>query len=159
MFNRGFVLTGAVFVILIIGMASANYLLVSQRNYETGVSQVMSIDAVLNAYQDMKGVIALNSENILLDCVKEVVADGCAMSSSALENMIEDRIDAAFQDFNDILSDAGIQVNKGAIGVDASVSGGKTCRARADIELELTVKTSDGSVKKTGHLGASHSAP
>jgi hypothetical protein len=157
--RKGFLFSGLMLIILTVVIVSGNYIFLSSRAYESGVGRVMLIDAVMNAHDDMKNIVVLGDDSILLDTVQEAVSGGCSMSGTTLKDTIETRVDTAFQDFNTLLSMHGITLTKDDLKVTGSVGSAKKCKASATVKLDFTVETTDNSIKKTGYLEGSASAP
>jgi len=155
--QKGFVLTGVTVIILLVVIVAGNYVFVSQEAYQAGISRVMLIDTIGNVHNDVKGLIALNDNNILDDtCTDALAVEG--RDRSWLEGEIVARVSAALQTINNELSASGVEVLIDAISVNGAVSGGQNPLASADIDLYFTVTTTDDSIVKKGHIDADGSS-
>jgi hypothetical protein len=67
------VLTGVVFLILIVSVISANHLLASSKHYSDAVLRNMEIDVVYNTIDDIGNVLAFDADNTFTDAMSDLV--------------------------------------------------------------------------------------
>ncbi len=70
--GKGFVLTGVVFLILIVSVIATNHLLASSRHYGDAVSRDMDIDSLYNTIDDINNVFAFDKDNTFSDGLSDV---------------------------------------------------------------------------------------
>jgi hypothetical protein len=66
------VLTGVVFLILIVSVISANHLLASSKHYGDAVQRDMEIDVVYNTIDDINNVLAFDKDNTFADGLSDL---------------------------------------------------------------------------------------
>lgn len=73
--SKGFVLTGVVFLILIVSIIAVNHLLASSRIYGDAAGRDMEIDSLYNTVDDINNVFAFDKDNAFSDGLSDLAYD------------------------------------------------------------------------------------
>ncbi len=127
--KKGLVITGLAFIIAVIVIASANYLVISNQNKNKANVVKMKIDAVTNRNQDIKWIIN--------NTVEEGINQGsnCTETTQIIKNNLQ-------QAMADNLTNIGpVKTQTYSLGTDNS-----TCPYNFTVNLEYNVKTNNENI-------------
>jgi hypothetical protein len=157
--SKGIVQTGAMFLVLLVLVVSANYLLLAKQVYVSGMAGDMLIDNAYNAVVDVKRVIALDKNNVLSDSISDVVKGStCAKLNDAI--LYGDKFWAyagnTMESINETLAAKGLNAKRLRYTVDIDEFSDTETTCTVDISLDYTfmVFSQNGGLQKTEQFTA-----
>ncbi|MFW5902311.1 MAG: hypothetical protein ACOCTT_00275 [archaeon] len=140
--KKALIITGVAFIIAVILLASANYLILGREKRERADQYKMKIDTVTNRHFDTQWIINRTVEEAL-----EEKSENC---TEAVE-MIEENLGQALND--DLMNVGSVEFGLNSLSV------GDQCPDGFTVDVDYTVESDDNSISKTEDFERYYSHP